>query len=472
MIAFFENIQHENYKYGLFIIILAGISLLFLNYLILGILLSVLLFIFLIYNDDSLLFFSILLFLVFIGEGIGPTFRLIFQITALSLILFLFLKKYGFEFESFPKVPKQFILLILFLYAAIFISSFFSKYSGASIGLIFRLTAFLFIVYLFYGQLNSSHSTKVILISLFSASAIMAVAVFYDFFVNGISLINFISVSYRASGIISNFNATSGFFAITIPITFALLFSSIEKSKKILLTAFLFVQVFGVLFTGSRSAYLAIFASTVIILYNFDKKLLKKVAVVSIIVVLILILIEPVRDFVTMFFRIERGVTSRDKLWEISLSMIKENFLFGIGPGSYKYEMFNYFPVIIDSFQGKLLMTLFDYTDGRNVSHNFYLTLFSDLGILGFVFSILFPLLIFSFLKKIIKHLKEIKETEYFIFVGIAGTVGGMFIRGFFEGINLMSYGAIYVDLPLWLLISITLYYYNKLFNNQKKIVE
>ena len=471
MMLFLENILQGNYKNVLFIIILAAISVFLLDYLMLGILLGMLLFVLLIYNDDSLLFFSILLFLVFIGEGVGPTFRLIFQITALSLILLLFFKKYGLKFKPLPKVPKQFILLILFLYGAIFISSVFSKYPGASIGLTSRLTAFLLIVYLFYSLINGYHTTKVILISLFSASAIMVVAVFYDFFVNGISLVNFISMSYRASGIISNYNATSGFFAITIPITFALLFSGIEKHKKILLVVFLFVQTFALLFTGSRSAYLAIFVAGIIILFNLNRSLLKKIALIAVITILLLYLIDPIRELLTTFLRIERGVTYRDKLWKISFNMIKENFFVGIGPGSYKYEMFNYFPIMLDSFQGKLIINLFDETSGKNVSHNFYLTLFSDLGILGFVFSVVFPLVIFSFLNKIVKHLKKIKETEYYIFIGIIATVSGMFIRGLFEGINLMSYGAIYVDLPLWLLISITLNYYSKFFIIPKSIM-
>lgn len=467
----FNLIQQNKFKPVFIIILLSSLSILLLNYLAIGILLCLILFIYLIYQEDSILFFSIMLFLVFIGEEIGPSFRLIFQLMGISLMLFLFFKQYGMNFPQFPKIPRPFVLLLSLLFASIIISALFSKYPGAAIGPILRLTAFLLIAYLFYSQINNFHSVKIILISLFVVSTIMAAAVFYDFIVNGFSLINLLTASYRASGIISNYNATAGFFAITTPLTFSLLLSDIKRSHKVYLGFFLFVQLLALLSTGSRSAYLAITIAFLIILFNLNRNLFKKIIFTSFALIIIPILIEPLRNFFMVLFRFERGITSRDELWAISFNMIKDNFLFGIGPGAYKQEMFNYFPVMINSFQGNLLTVLFENTQGRNVSHNFYLTLFSDLGVLGFLFSVLFPLVIFKLLKKIITKLKKSITVEYFIVIGIVGSISGMFIRGFFEGISIMSYGSIYVDLPLWLLLSITLFYYRELSKFQSPIL-
>lgn len=455
--------EHDSYL----ILIAIGLSVFLIDYLIIGVILCILLYFYLIYQDDFLLFFSILLFLVFIGQGVGAALRVVFQLVGFSVVIFLFFKNYMVNKTSFPRVPKIFILLVLLLYSSIFLSAIFSKYPQEAIEPTLRLTTFLFIIYLFYSLINNFQSIKTVLFSLFMASAIMAVAVFYDFFIYGFSLENLFVVSYRASGIISNYNATSGFFAVTIPITFTLLFSNIKRFKKIYLSIFLFIQLMALLSTGSRSAYLAVIVSSLIILFNINRLVFKRVLFIGLILGIAILFINPLLDTLSLLLRFERGVTFRDKLWEISFSMIKDHFLFGIGPGSYRFEMFNYFPVMLDSFEGKVFITLFENTEGRNVSHNFYLMLFSDLGIPGFLFSLLYPLVLIKFINKIIHNVKKNKNIDYFIIVAIAGTIGGMFVRGLFENLNLMTYGWIYVDLPMWLLIVILIYYYNTVSNKK-----
>lgn len=157
---------------------------------------------------------------------------------------------------------------------------------------------------------------------------------------------------------------------------------------------------------------------------------------------------------VTVFLRLERGLTHRDELWNLSMDMISHNFWFGVGPGSWGKEMFNYIPVMLDSYPGQMFIDLYYLTEGFNNSHNFYLVFFSDMGIIGLFTAILFPIVYFVISSRAIKKTNK-KRVEYYIVIGSIAVGVGMFIRGFIEGINLITMGRISVDIPLWLVIAI-----------------
>jgi putative inorganic carbon (HCO3(-)) transporter len=389
--------------------------------------------------------------------------RLVVQFVSLSLLIWLFLKRFEFESIRISRIPGVFLFLLSLLFVAFILSAVFSSYPINAFEPGFRLIAFFIIVYLYYTQIKDLNSVKIIIFTLFGVSFIIATAVIYDFVSYGISMVNLLTVSYRASGLINNYNATSGFFAVTIPLTISLMFYKSKRDYRFILTLFLILQFVGLFFTGSRSAYLAIFVSLIVILFNVNRRIFYNIFKFSLLTVIILLLYEPFSELLSGLFRLERGLTFRDTLWSISLSMISDNPFFGVGPGAYGNLVFNHFPLAINSYEGRLLIDLFDITQGRNASHNFYLMLFSDLGILGFVFAISFPVVILRLLKKIIDKLKSDKNINYYIILGITGALAGMFVRGIFEGLNLMTYGWIYVDLPVWLLISISFFYYNKL---------
>ena len=81
--------------------------------------------------------------------------------------------------------------------------------------------------------------------------------------------------------------------------------------------------------------------------------------------IIVFIVYEPLDELVFNLIRVERGVTGRDYLWSVSLNIIRDNPIFGIGPGAYKYEMFNYFPVMLHSWTGGLIVDLYEMTNGH-----------------------------------------------------------------------------------------------------------
>jgi len=199
------------------------------------------------------------------------------------------------------------------------------------------------------------------------------------------------------------------------------------------------------------------------ILFILNKKLLVRIIVSLVLAILIMMLIEPVRNFLTLALRVESGLAQRDQLWEISLNLIEDNFLFGIGPGAYASKMFDYFPVMLNSYHGQRLIELYEMTTGTNSAHNFYLVMFTDLGILGLFVSLMLPYVFFKISKTVLTLLKKSKNNSYYLVVGIAGTMTGLLVRALFDGINILSYGWISVDLPFWLMFSILIYFYNNI---------
>lgn len=168
-------------------------------------------------------------------------------------------------------------------------------------------------------------------------------------------------------------------------------------------------------------------------------------------------------NFREIFFeltRIEAGLSMRDHYWNMTLEMISNNFLIGIGPGSWGNFMFSYLPVMLESFEGQLLLYGYTITQGVNAAHNIYLVFFSEMGIFGLIVLFIFISSIYYMTVKIIKGKKNIIHSKNILTVGISAVATGMFIRGFFDSISLFTFGWISIDLPFWFLIIILSYTY------------
>ena len=100
------------------------------------------------YGENALIFYSIISFLS-LTSTISVELRTIVQTLFIFILFYLFIKEYGFSFYTYPKVPKQIVLLIFLIYLAMIISTMFSSYILLGIKEIVRLTIFLIIILLF-----------------------------------------------------------------------------------------------------------------------------------------------------------------------------------------------------------------------------------------------------------------------------------------------------------------------------------
>jgi O-antigen ligase len=144
----------------------------------------------------------------------------------------------------------------------------------------------------------------------------------------------------------------------------------------------------------------------------------------------------------------------------MAINVIKDHPLFGIGPGAYKYEMFNYFPYMLDDWWGRLFIYYHEVTEGANFSHNFFLVFFSDMGVLGLLTAIFLPIIYFKIGIETMKKYKSGHAENYYLIVVLFAAGTSIIARNFFNSIGILFYGGVTTDLPFWLIFSSLIYFY------------
>jgi O-antigen ligase len=153
-------------------------------------------------------------------------------------------------------------------------------------------------------------------------------------------------------------------------------------------------------------------------------------------------------------------MSARDYVWKMSMDMINDHTLFGIGPGAYRYEMLNYFPYMLENWWGKLFIYYNEVTGGANLSHNFFLTFFTEMGILGILTAVALPIIYFRIGIKTITKFKNRSSDNYYLIIALFAAGSSIIVRNLFNGIGLLYVGGIQTDLPFWLIFVSLIYFY------------
>jgi O-antigen ligase len=405
----------------------------------------------------------IIVSLLTIVNEFGSTLRLFVQLSNFSLIGFLFLKHYGLDFTKFPKVPKSILYFLALYYFSMIITSILSQHFFAGIIMIGRQTIFFIIAYIFYALIKDLKDVKTYIIALIVVASILALGSIYDFILSGTKLIDLVfSGRYRAAGFMGAQSKTSTYFILTLPIVLTFAYSKIYENKRNLLLSIAALMIIGLLLILSRSAILSILFSLMVISYKLNKKYFKNFAFSILIIVLIFLLLDPLNEIISTLFRVKTGLSQRDYFWELSYNIVKDNPIWGIGPGSYRYLEFNYSPVLLNSWPGHVIIDLNIATNGENGSHNIFLKFASDMGIPGIITIFYFMWLILKI--SIINYKKTMNGARQIFLTNliISAALGSMFVRGIFDTIGILTYGIIISDLPFWLLFSILIFFYQK----------
>ncbi len=444
------------------IILSVSITVLLVNYLVFGIASIVIILLMLVYGERFLIGLVIVSLFTIVSD-FGDTIRLIVHIIDFSLLGFLFIKHYGLNIADYPKVPKPVLYFLALYYFSMIITSIFSNNFFAGTHLIGRQTVFFIIAYIFFALIKDVKDVKTYVVSLIIIALILAVGTIYDFILSGNKLIDLVfSGRYRATGLIGNQSKTTAFFILTLPLLITFAYSKIYENKRKLLLSITSLLIIALFLIISRSAILSVIFSLMVISYQLNKKSFKKFVISTLIILLIFLLFDPLNEIVSTFFRIKTGLTQRDIFWELAYNIIRDNPIWGIGPGSYKYLEFNYAPVLLNTWPGRVIIDLNIGTNGENGSHNIFLKFASDMGIPG-ILTIFY--LIWILLRISIKNYKKVMDCNQQIFLTnlvISAAMGSMFIRCMFDSIGILHYGIIVSDLPFWLLFGILIFFYQK----------
>jgi O-antigen ligase len=425
----------------------------------LGLLVAIYLYSF--WGKDFIIAFVIISSLTLVSD-LGASLRLAVNIVSISALLFLFLSKYGFDLSKYPEVNTTVLIYLSSLILLMTITSFTSRDTLSGLILTAKTIVFFSIIYFFYSLINDEKEINLYRNSIIAASVVLVLFALFNMIRLGQSVFDINTWIYlRFSGLIGNPNGTAAFYAISIPlITGKLLTTDIDKRK--IYFPVLIILIIGLLFTVSRGAFLSLAVSITFYSFFMYRRILIRIMIISAILISLIALVPPISETFTALFRLEEGVSQRDILWELAINMIADNFWLGIGPGSFTNEMFNYIPVMLDSWHGIFLQGLAEVTQGSNLAHNFYLSFFSEMGILGLIASIILPIIFFNIAYKTMKIYKDYDKVKYINTLILSAIGAGLFIRGFFEGINLITFGWITMDLPFWLVFASLIYYFEQ----------
>jgi O-antigen ligase len=404
--------------------------------------------------------FIIVSLFTLVGDVSG-SFRIYIQLTAFILLGILFLRKFGFEWAIYPRVPNSIIYFLFLYYIAMITSTLMSRFPSAAVPFIVQQSIFFIVLYLLYSLIRDDKDVAIFLISILISSIILTASSIAAFVEGGLVLSN-VSVG-RISGLIANVNVLTNFYIISFPlviVSFFIKLKYLDKKLSLLLIIFLLA---GLLITISRTAVLGVVISAAFLFFMLEKKYFYYLLTVTIVLLAFLFLYQSLNEFVTLLLRIEEGMSNRDYLWTLSLNIINDHPVFGIGAGSYKYEMFNYFPVMFSSWSGQTIINLWEKTSGANISHNFFLRSYTDLGILGLISALLIPVIYFRIGLKTVQYYRKGNKKTYYVLLALFISGATMFLRSAVDDIGILTYGWIAADLPFWLIFSCIVFYYKNI---------
>jgi O-antigen ligase len=420
---------------------------------------AILLFLFVLFGEKFVVVFVIVTLLTLVGD-VSPSLRTVIHITDFSLLAVLFLRRFGLDWKNYPAIPKPITYFLILYYASMIVSMVMSDYPTAAMPLLFRQTAFFVTTYVLFSLIRDEQDIKLYLFALMLATSILVASSLVMFVTEGTNFFNLAGYRKRVSGLISNIDAITAFYMIVYPLTIALIIRSKNRLAKWFSGLFLIYLSLGLLLTMSRSAISGVLVSSLIMFYILKRKYFYRITVALLAVFIVIILYEPLGKFSALLFRMEAGLTSRDHLWSIALNIIKDNPVFGLGPGAYKTEVLNYFPVMFNTWSGDLLLRLFEMTQtSSNMSHNFYLFFFSEMGIFGLITATVFTVLFFKIGLRALRSYKNDVEERYYLIVALFAAGASMFVRNLVDSIGLLYYGWITADLPFWIIFICLLVY-------------
>ncbi|MBK9099571.1 MAG: O-antigen ligase family protein [bacterium] len=430
------------------------------EYLIIGIPLIVLLMLTLSLGERFIIIIIIVSLFTLVGE-VSRTLRPIVYVVDFSLLGYFFLKKYGLNFGAYPQIPKSLQLFLILYFTVMIVSSVMSNYPAAVINVLGRQIALFVIAYVFFSLISSIKDLKLYFNSIYIVAFILVSSSLIAFSNGDVSLLDIFSPNRpRVSAIITNIEASTNFYVVSFPLLICTLLNKKNFSDKKLEYFLLIFFGIGLILTMSRSAIIGITFSTAMIFFILVRKRFYQLLFGIITIGMMFLLLQPLNELLSTFLRIESGMSARDYIWQMSIDMISDHFIFGVGPGAYQYEMFNYFPYMLDDWWGRLFIYFYEVTGGANLSHNFFLTFFTDMGILGLLTAVFLPIVYLRIgIKTLRKYKADLPERYYFI-VGLFAAGCSIIIRNLLNSIGLLYVGGIQTDLPFWLIFGSLIYFY------------
>ncbi|MBR2500716.1 MAG: O-antigen ligase family protein [Clostridia bacterium] len=230
----------------------------------------------------------------------------------------------------------------------------------------------------------------------------------------------FQDIKLRVYSTFDNPNVLGEFLVLSIPVCLALFLKSEKLFHKILYLGVLALMGACLIFTWSRGAWLGVMLAIMIYLVMTDKRWTLCALIIIVVIPFIPSLLASNSTIIGRFASIgnmaDSSTAYRVSIWGSALSMIKDYWLCGIGPGSDAFSK-----IYIDYAAAGANFALH--------SHNLYLQLITELGISGLV---VFVAIIIKFYKSTIMSVLENGKKSLRSSVTIASVAGisGLLFQG------------------------------------------
>ncbi len=245
----------------------------------------------------------------------------------------------------------------------------------------------------------------------------------------------------RPGGTTGHPNALAMLLNMLIPTVFYFFLTEKIPGKKLLLGASLFLGIIALLLTGSRGGWISIAASMLVAntLWHYKRgssilgTLAKSALVAAAALTLLFITSTTFRD---RLLKDDHGTAEeRIPLAQISLNMIQDNPLTGVGTNNYTYVMQRY-----DNTR-QFITKYYDYP-----VHNTFLLLAAEAGIPSLV---LWVIIVSIFIRTAIKLFFTLEGDLSIAALGASTSIIGWCIH------NIVDLSPIYMNQPLWLMFGV-----------------
>lgn len=368
-------------------------------------------------------------------------------------------------------LPPAVIYFVIFTLFSLLFSSIFSGNPVKGLSATTRQLIFFGFAFLIYKNITGYKEMILLASTVVLAGIVTSSGVFYNLITQGLIVLLASEAPIRVTGIFSNINVAGGTIAVAL---LALFFSFFLKNNKSLgyriLSGFIVLFLFtGLVFTNSRAALLTFLLGTTTFFLIVYPKLRVKFLLSLTVFILAVLFIPPVNEFFSFFLRFEKFLNIRDHLWTMSWETIKANPFFGAGPDQFKDFFFKYITAPSGSYAEFMIKRLYTDAGDTGLSHNFFIFRTTELGIPGLITALWLPGLFIYFGIKVAEKLRIVDWNGFVLVTGALSVGIGLFARGFFESIGLLTHGWLMVDLPFWICFMIILFYYHRVFQYQTK---
>jgi len=228
----------------------------------------------------------------------------------------------------------------------------------------------------------------------------------------------------RVAATFENPNALGIFLFLLLPVVLSLFFLRREALKRLGLGITLLLLLLCLLWTGSRSSWLAAYVA--LVSFGFIAK--KRYLVVPLVVLGALLGIVLSSSLLSGglydLLRFGRGFAFRPILWGISWRIFLDHPLLGVGFGG--------IPTLFQSYYPVSALPLYKILAPAAVSsHNLFLQIGAEMGVLGILFVVGFFV---AYFLEVRGALRRVQDEQYrAILMALLATIPALFVHSFFE---------------------------------------